>query len=111
MYVAIIEPPQNQSVCERGTASFICIMMFPNGTRSRPANWITDDSVDVVVSSLPGHSATDDISGLLSPTDVTNMLTVTNINISNNGTGYRCGIIDGDNFIRSNLSFLTVLGK
>ena len=102
----IIQPPQNQTGCEGETVHFTCVVMFTSGSLG-PASWFTNDG-DNDASGLPGHSLTDDSNGRSAPTNVTTVLTVTNVNISNNGTDYICA--QGLNAI-SDPVFLTVLGE
>ena len=80
--------------------------MFPSGMLPRGATWFTDNDVDV--GSLSDHDITDDSNGRSAPANVTSMLTVTDVNINDNGTSYICGIFADLIFIRSNASFLTV---
>jgi len=83
--------------------------MVTSGTVGGAA-WFTDRSVSVTV--LPGHTATDDSDGRSAPANVTNVLTITNVSISDNGRGYFCAQgVPNFNLIASNISFLTVLGK
>ena len=105
MFIAIIQPPQNQSVCEGGTVDFTCIVMFTGGTPSA-ATWFTDNGGTEAITQ-PDHTRTDDSNGRSAPANVTTVLTVTNVNISDNGTDYTC--VQGIN-ARSDTVFLTVLG-
>ena len=104
----IIQSPENQTVCEGGTATFTCIVMFPNGSDLEIANWGTDGGRNALTDNR--HTATNDINGRSAPADVINVLTLTNVGISDNGADYACiqGLIDP---ILSNTSFLTVVGK
>ena len=65
--------------------------------------FINNEPPDVVIS--------DDSNGRSAPTNVTNVLTLTNVSISDNGTVYICGQGIGSNAIASDPSILTVLGK
>ena len=105
----LIESPQNQSVCEGGTVEFACVIMFPSGTTPAGAIWVTDSGGDA--GQLQGHRITNDVNGRSAPAIVTTVLTVINVNISNNGKGYICGFGIGVNAVASNTSFLTVLSK
>ena len=96
--------PQNQSVCEGGTVEFTCVLMFPSGKIPSSATWFTEDGGHA--GSLPGHTTSNDVNGA----NVTNVLTITNVNISNTGTGYVCGFGFCMNSVASNASFLTVPG-
>ena len=104
--LVIIQPPQNQSVCEGGTVNFTCIVMFTAGTPSAATWFIDDGNTDAITQ--PGHTRTDDSIGRSAPANVTTVLTVTNVSISDNGTDYICtqGINE-----RSDTVFLTVLGE
>ena len=96
----------NQSTCAGGTVQFTCVVMFTSGSPG-PANWFTNnDNIDA--SRLPDHSLTDDSSGRSAPANVTTVLTVTNVSISDNGADYFCA--QGFN-ARSDTVFLTVFGK
>ena len=108
MCLAVIESPQSQSVCEGGTVEFSCVIMFPNGTMPVAAAWFTNSgSTD----GLRGHARTDDLNGRSAPAIVTNILTVSNVNISINGVFYHCVVAVDNDFVGSNRSILTVLGK
>jgi len=102
----IIIPPVNQSACVGGTVNFTCVVMFTSGTPSA-ASWFTDHGTTDVIA-LPGHTRTDDSNGRSAPANVTTVLTVTNVNISDNGADYFCaqGRID-----ESDTVFLTVFGE
>ena len=80
--------------------------MFPNRTTPGGALWAADSGGDA--GQLPGHSISDDFNGRSAPANVTTVLTVTNVNISNNGTGYVC-LFGHVNAVKSDTSFLTVL--
>ena len=102
----IVQPPQSQSVCEGGTVNFTCVVMFTSGTPSA-ASWFTENgATDVTTQS--GHTRTDDSNGCSAPANVTTVLTVTNVSISDNGTDYIC--VQGRNE-ESDTVFLTVLGE
>ena len=83
--------------------------MFPIGTIPGRVTWATNNG-NVDASGLPGHTETDNSAGRVAPTNVTNVLTVTNVNINNNGRDYICaqGVV---NPVLSNKSFLTMLGE
>jgi len=101
--VIIIRPPVSQSACE---GNFTCAVMFTSGTPSA-ASWITDHGTTDVIA-LPGHTRTDDSNGRSAPANVTTVLTVTNVRISDNGADYFC--IQGA-IARSDTVFLTVFGE
>ena len=105
----IIQSPQNQSVCEGGTVNFTCVVMFPSGTTPGSANWATNNGQSNAAS-WPGHTITSDLIGFSVPVNVTNVLTVTNVDSSNNGRDYVCvqGLV---NPVISNTAFLTVNGN
>ena len=103
----IIRSPVNQSVCAGGTVNFTCVVMFTSGS-SGPAFWFANNGVSDA-SRKPGHSVTDDSNGHSAPANVTTVLTVTNVSISNNGTDYFCA--QGFNSTRSDTVFLTVFGE
>ena len=102
----IIQSPQNQSTCEGGTVNFTCIVMFTSGSPGAASYFINNGTNDA--SEEPGHSVTNDGHGLTAPANVTTVLTVTNVNISNNGEDYTCaqGLI-----AISYIAYLTVLGE
>ena len=89
--------------------NFTCVVMFPSGSTPGSAGWFTNNGQSNAAS-RPGHSTTSDLSGNSVPVDVTNVLTVTNVDISNNGRDYVCaqGLV---NPVISNTSFLTVNSK
>ena len=96
----------NQSACVGGTVNFTCVVMFTSGSPSA-ASWFTSNgNVDAIT--LPGHTRTDDSNGRSAPANVTTVLTVTNVLISDNGTDYTC--VQGLNE-RSDTVFLTVFGE
>jgi len=101
----IIRPPVNQSVCEGGTVNFTCVVMFPSGTLTGAA-WFTNNDF---IAGLPGHTIIDDVDGRSAPANVTNVLTITDVSISNNGTDYVC--VQKLNTVMSNAVFLTVFGE
>ena len=80
--------------------------MFTSGSPGA-ASWFTNND-DICVSGLPDHTKIDNSYGLTSPANVTNVLTVTNVSISNNGTDYTCaqGL-----YTISDAVFLTVFGE
>ena len=100
----IIQSPQNQSVCEGGTVHFTCVVMFTSGSLG-PAGWFTSRNF-IDAGRLPGNSVTDDANGRSAPANVTSVLTVTNVSISNNGANYVC-----QQAVRSDPAFLTVFGE
>jgi len=107
-YFIVIIQPQNQSACVGGIATFTCVVMWPHGSGTiGPAAWFFDNGLNIA-SGEPGHTTTNDIDGRSAPTNVTNTLIVTNVNISNNGSNYLCA--NGLN-VRSNTAYLIVLGK
>jgi len=106
----IIQSPQNESVCEGGTVNFTCVVMLPNGSTPGSATWSTNNG-NSNAGGLPGHTVTNDVDGCSGPANVTNVLTITNVNISNNGRDYVCVQGVGMNSVVSNASFLTVLGE
>ena len=71
------------------------------------ALWLTGSGV-LNAENLPGHIASDDINGRSAPANITTVLTIINVNISNNGADYICaqGIV-----AKSNAVFLTVFGE
>ena len=106
-YSVIIQPPQNQSVCEQETVHFTCVVMFASGAALGSASWFTDNgNVDALT--LQGYIATNDVNERLAPANITNVLTVTNVSISDNGRDYICAQGFG---ISSDAVFLTVLGE
>ena len=106
--IAIIQSPQNQSACEGETVKFECVIMFHNGSTPVSPIWFDINGGNVM--QPPDVTATDDSNGLTAPANVTSVLTVTNVHISDNGGSYICGLL-GLNPISSNLSILTVHGK
>ena len=106
VHIVIIRSPKNQSVCERGTINFTCSVTFNSSTPSA-ASWFTENgNVDAIT--LPGHTRTDDSNGRSAPANVTTVLTLTNISISDDGADFTC--VQGLN-VRSNTVFLTVFGE
>ena len=106
--IAIIQSPQNQSACEGETVNFVCVIMFPDGSTPVRPLWFDTNGNNAI--QPPDVTATDDSNGLTAPANVTSVLTVTNVSISDNGDSYICGL-GGLNAISSNISFLTVHGK
>ena len=96
----------NQSVCAGGTVQFTCVVMFTSGSPGA-AIWFTNNG-DNDASREPGHSLTDDSNGRSVPANVTTVLTVTNVGITNNGADYIC--VQG-RVAESDTVFLTVFGK
>ena len=96
----------NQSVCAGGTVNFTCVVMFTSGTLNGAA-WFTNNRVTNAID-LSGHFITSNVAGRSAPTDVTNVLTITNVSINNNGRDYICaqGVI-----AVSDMAFLTVFGE
>ena len=102
----VIRSPVNQSTCAGGTVHFTCVVMFTSGSPGS-ALWLTNNgNIDATV--LPGHTRSDDSNGRSAPANVTTVLTVTNVSISDNGADYICaqGIL-----AISDTVFLTVFGK
>ena len=106
VYIMIVRSPVNQSTCAGGTVNFACVVMFFFDPPS-PATWFTNNG-NIDATTQPGHTRTDDSNGRSAPANVTTMLTVTNVSISNNGSDYFC--TQGFN-VRSDTVFLTVFGK
>ena len=104
--LVIIQSPQNQTGCEGGIVNFTCVVMFISDPLD-PANWFTNNGINDA-SREPGHTRTDDSNGRSAPANVTTVLTVTNVSISDNGSDYICA--QGLNE-RSDTVFLTVLGE
>jgi len=104
----IIQSPQNQSVCEGGTVNFTCVVMFPNGSTPGGAGWFYNNRANDA-EDLASHFATNDVAGRSAPANITNVLTITNADFSNNRRDYVC--VQGAGIAVSNISFLTVLGK
>ena len=69
-YIAIIQSPQNQSICEGGTVNFKCVIMFPVGSTPGGAAWYTERGSDAT--SIGDHTATNDANGRSPPPNVTN---------------------------------------
>ena len=88
---------------------FTCILMFPSGTTPGSPIWADDDGGDA--NSLQGHSTSNDLNGRPAPANVTSVLTIINVNTSNNGISYSCGFGIGPTSVASNESFLTIFGK
>ena len=102
----IIRSPVNQSTCVGGTVHFTCVVMYISGPLG-PASWLTNNgNIDAIAQ--PGHTRSDDSNGRSAPANVTTVLTVTNVSISDNGADYFCA--QGFN-VRSDTVFLTVFGK
>ena len=101
-----VQSPVNQSACAGGTVNFTCVVVFTSESPD-PANWFTNSGRNDA-SRLPGHTLTDDTDGRSVPANVTNVLTVTNVSISDNGSDYIC--TQGIHVI-SDAAFLTVFGK
>ena len=80
--------------------------MFTSGSPGA-AIWVTNNG-NSDASRQPGHTRTDDSNGRSAPANVTTVLTVTNLSISDNGSDYFCA--QGLNAI-SDPVFLTVLGE
>ena len=104
--IVIIRSPVNQSTCIGETVQFTCVVMFTSGPLG-PAGWFTNNG-NIDASREPGHSLTDDSNGRFTPANVTTVLTVTNVNISDNGADYICA--QGFNAV-SDTVFLSVFGK
>ena len=102
----IIRSPVNQSTCAGGTVHFTCVVMFTSGSPG-PANWFTNNGDNDAIAQ-PGHTRSDDSNGRSAPANVTTVLTVTIVSISDNGADYFC--TQGFNE-RSDTVFLTVFGK
>ena len=102
----IIRSPVNQSACAGGTVNFTCVVMFTSGPLG-PAGWFTNDG-DNDATAEPDHTRSDDSNRRSAPTNVTTVLTVTNVSISDNGADYICA--QGFN-ARSDTVFLSVFGK
>ena len=96
----------NQSVCAGETVNLTCVVMFTSGAPG-PATWFTNNG-NSDASRQPGHSVTDDSNGHSAPANVTTVLTVTNVGISDNGIDYTCA--QGFNII-SDTVFLIVFGE
>ena len=103
----IIQSPQNVSVCEGETATFSCLVMWPDGLTPGGATWFTNNGNNDA-STEPGHIITNDYDGRLAPTNITNILIVTNVSSSNNGSDYLCVIGLNE---RSAAVYLTVFGE
>ena len=86
--------------------TFTCVVMFTSVSPG-PASWNTNNGNNDATR-LPRHSLTDDSNGRPAPANVTTILTVTNVNTSNNGTDYFCS--QGFS-VRSDTVFLTVFGE
>jgi len=102
----IIRSPVNQSVCAGGRVNFTCVVMFTSGSPN-VATWFTNNGVNDV-RGYPDHTVTDDSNNRSAPANVTTVLTIINVDISNNGKDYICAqgrIVDSD------VVFLTVFGK
>ena len=96
----------SQSACVGGTVNFTCVVMFTSST-PRAASWITENGNSDAIT-LPGHTRTDDSNGRSSPANVTTVLIITDVSISDNGADYIC--VQGFN-VRSDTVFLTVFGE
>ena len=105
-YTVIIRSPVNQSTCVGETVHFTCVVMFTSGSPG-PAGWVTNNG-DNDATAQPGHTRSDDSNRRSAPANVTTVLSVTNVSISDNGTDYICA--QGLN-ARSDTVFLTVFGK
>ena len=106
MYIVVIRSPVNQSTCAGETVNFTCVVMFTSGSPG-PAGWFTNNGTNDASREL-GHSLSDDSNGRSAPANVTTVLTVTNVSISDNEADYFC--TQGFNE-RSDTVFLTVFGE
>ena len=88
VHVVIIRSPVNQSACVGETVDFTCVVMFTSGSPGAAVWFTSNGNVDAIT--LPGHTRTDDSNGRSAPANVTTVLTVTNVSISDNGTDYFC---------------------
>ena len=104
--VILIRSPVNQSACVGETVNFTCVVMFTSGSPG-PASWVTNNGNNDALTQ-PSHTRTYDSNERSAPANVTTVLTVTNVNISDNGADYICA--QGLNAI-SDTAFLTVFGK
>ena len=86
--------------------NFTCVVMFTSGSPG-PATWFTNNG-DNDAAAQSGYTRSDDSNGRSAPANVTTVLTVTNVSISDNGADYVC--TQGLN-ARSDTVFLTVFGK
>ena len=75
-------------MCEGGTVNFTSVVMFTSGRLS--AAFLITNSGITDATALPSHTRTDDSSGRAAPANVTIVLTVTNVNVSDNGADYIC---------------------
>ena len=98
--IALVQPPQDQSVCEGGTASFACVILFPNGTTPGNPTWLDENGNDI----RSNYDVSDEVDGQT----VTSILTVTNVSFSDDEDSFLCVRVGSP---RSNVSFLYVLGK
>ena len=98
--IALVQFSGDQLVCEGGTASFVCVVLFPNGATPGNPSWVNEDYNDI----RSNYDVTDEVDGQT----VTSILTVTNVSFSDNEDGFSCFRISGP---RSNMSYLYVLGK
>ena len=80
--------------------------MFTSGSPGA-ANWATNNGANVA-DVEPNHSVTDDSDGRNAPANVTNVLTVTNVSISDNGADYIC--VQGIS-VDDHIAYLTVYGE
>ena len=106
LYSVIIQPPQNQSVCEGGAVNYTCVVMFTNATPGA-ATWFTNNRGSDA-RGLPGHDSINDFRELPLPAVVTNVLIVTDARINDNGRDYVC---TQGFFEESDPVFLTVFSK
>ena len=104
--VILIRSPVNQLVCAGETVNFTCVVMFTSGPLGA-ASWFTNNANNDA-SRETSHTVTDDSNERSAPANVTTVLTVTNVSISDNGADYTCG--QGLNVI-SDTTFLTIFGK
>ena len=111
MYVSclvIIQSPQNQSVCEGETATFTCVVMFTSMMPRGASFFIDDGNADANLEQ--DHVVTNNASQFTTaPANVTSVLTVTNVNISNNRSNYFCQ--QGSRGNPSETVYLTVISK
>ena len=103
-YIVITTQPVNSTVCVGESASFTCVVDRNGGVPITATGWQIFDIAFISVIGRYRHMTSATINGDI----ITDVLTVSDVMLSDDGAQYRCRPTDDET---SNIVFLNVIGK
>ena len=106
-YLGVTQQPVNTAICEGSNAVLCCVTLVTSiNNVTDITNWFRDDNPPVAVQ--PSLNMRFMINNIRYRDEVTSELTIKNVSLNDNGTGYFCHTTD---IIQSNVAVITVASK